>query len=76
MPKIVHDTPNCIGCGACAAVCSEFWEMGSDGKSHLKGAEVVKEGNEIVRQELVVEELGCNREAADSCPVKVIKIEE
>ena len=29
---------NCIGCGACAAVCPTSFEMGADGKAHAKEA--------------------------------------
>jgi len=32
------DPEKCIGCGACAAVCSEGFEMKDDGKSHVKDA--------------------------------------
>jgi len=59
--KIVQVVEDCIGCGACAAVCDN-WEMGSDGKSHPKAVEV--------------EELGCNKEAVDVCPVGCIRVEE
>jgi ferredoxin len=72
MPKVVHDTPGCIGCGACAAICPDFWELGDDGKAHLKGAKVTKEGDEITKEELKVKEAGCNKDAAESCPAKVI----
>ena len=50
----------CIGCGACAATCDNF-EV-KDGKAHAKKAEV--------------DEVGCNQEAADVCPVDAIKVEE
>jgi ferredoxin len=30
------DQKKCIGCGACASVCPEGFEMGDDGKSHAK----------------------------------------
>ena len=30
------DQEACIGCGACTAVCTEGFEMKSDGKSHVK----------------------------------------
>jgi len=76
MPKIVQDTPGCIGCGACAAICPDYWELGSEGKAHLKKAKVTKEGKEIVRQELVVKDAGCNKDAAESCPARVIHIEK
>jgi len=26
----------CIGCGACVSICSAGFEMGSNGKSHVK----------------------------------------
>ena len=27
MVKIVHEKWKCIGCGACAAICADHWEM-------------------------------------------------
>ena len=60
--KIVHDRDGCIGCGACASVCPDNWEMADDGKSKPKKTEL--------------DEIGCNQQAADACPVSVIKIEE
>lgn len=74
MPKIVHDTVNCIGCGACAAICPDFWELGDDSKAHLKGGKVTKEHGEVIKEELTVKQLGCNKDAAESCPAKVISI--
>ena len=62
MAKIVQDKDACIGCGACASVCPDNWEMGDDGKAHPKQAEV--------------SEVGCNQAAADTCPVQCIKIEQ
>lgn len=37
------DADKCIGCGACAAVCADGFELGDDGKAHVKdgGAECV-----------------------------------
>jgi len=68
--KIIHDRPVCIGCGACAAVCPDYWEMAGD-KSHLKGSKA--QGEQFV---LEVPKAGCNNEAAQSCPVNCIHIEE
>lgn len=56
MVKVNKET--CIGCGACAATCPEVFEMGDDGKSHVKkGAK----GNEKGIQE-----------AIENCPVDAI----
>lgn len=30
------DQEKCIGCGACVSVCPNVFEMGDDGKSHVK----------------------------------------
>lgn len=68
--KIIHERQKCIGCGACAAVCPAFWEMAEDGKANLKGAKKIQNEN----YQLEVEEVGCNKEAADSCPVQCIHI--
>lgn len=54
------DIETCIGCGACASVCEEVFEM-KDGKAH------VKEGQEKSTAD-------CCKEASDSCPVTAIKI--
>ncbi len=57
--KIVYDKEKCIGCGACAAVCDENWEMDGD-KAKPKRTEL--------------NDVGCNQAAADGCPVECIKI--
>ena len=62
MVKIEQDYEACIGCGACAAVCPENWEMTEDNKAKPLKTEVL--------------EAGCNKEAADACPVQCIKIIE
>lgn len=75
--KIQHDRPNCIGCGACAAVSPDYWEMSpTDGKSDLKEAKETKKGEEIILEEREIsqEKYQSNKEAADSCPVNVIHI--
>ncbi|MBI4652710.1 ferredoxin [Candidatus Kuenenbacteria bacterium] len=72
MYKIIHDREKCIGCGACAALCPDYWEMNDDGKSLLKGA---KKNKETGSDELEVEKLKCNENIEDSCPVQCIRIE-
>ena len=45
--KIILERQKCIGCGSCVAVCSKYWEMGDDGKGHLKDSKTdSKTGNE------------------------------
>jgi ferredoxin len=60
--KITHERDVCIGCGACVAICPSNWEMASDGKSKPKKTDL--------------DDIGCNQEAADSCPVQCIHIEK
>ena len=72
MPKVIQEREKCIGCGACVSICSNFWELSEDGKSTLKGS-VNTEGE---KYELEVPSVGCNQEAADSCPVQCIIILE
>ena len=59
--KIIVDKDACIGCGSCAAICAEVFEMQGD-KSQAKKP--------------VIKEMGCAKEAADACPVQCIKIKE
>lgn len=60
--KITQDHEKCIGCGTCVALCPENWEMQDDGKARPK--------------KTTVEEIGCNQQAADSCPVACIHIKK
>lgn len=56
--KIEIDKEKCIGCGTCAATCNNF-EL-EEGKAKAKETEV--------------NDIGCNQEAADACPVQAIKV--
>lgn len=60
--KIIHMRKLCIGCGACATICPENWEMADDGKSKPKKTDL--------------DDISCNKEAADACPVSCIKMKE
>ena len=73
--RIEHDRPGCIGCSACAAVSPTSWTMSpTDGKSDLVGSKETKNGDEITLEELELDDLGSNKEAAEACPVNVIHI--
>ena len=69
--KIEHVREECIGCGSCVSICSGFWEMNKDGKSDLKKAKNIGK-----KQVLEVNDLKCNMEAAETCPVNCIHIYE
>ncbi|MFH1787577.1 MAG: ferredoxin [archaeon] len=46
----------CIGCGACASICPEVFELAEDGKAKIKAQK----------------DLPCVKEAIDSCPVDAL----
>ena len=72
MYKLKHDRPNCIGCGACEAVASDFFEMKEDGKSQVKGGK--KLDNDQYELDFEEKDFKAIKDAADSCPVNVIHI--
>ena len=57
--KIKVDKGKCIGCGSCAAICPESFELKGD-KAFVKRAEVGK--------------ITCESEAESACPVQAISI--
>lgn len=69
--RIIVERKKCISCGSCAAVCPHYFEMTEDNKAHLKDSK--KDAND--NEELEIIEPGCARDAADVCPVQIIKIE-
>ncbi len=69
--KVEIERPLCISCESCVNICPEFWEMASDGYSHLKDSEKVGDN-----EEREMEDAGCNIEAAESCPATCIHVYE
>jgi ferredoxin len=62
MVSVKVDDDKCIGCGFCASICAEAFEIGSDGKSHVKDVKACKK---------------CDcKAAAEGCPVQAIEYKE
>lgn len=72
--KVRFDRDGCIGCGACAQICSEFWSM-SNSKSDLKGGKQM-DGDDWFERDISKADLDCNKAAAEACPADVIHIVE
>lgn len=71
MSKVVFEKDKCIGCGVCASICPNFWEMDENNKAELKGGNKKEDGT----TELEIENIGCNTNTSQSCPVQCIKVE-
>ena len=61
--KVTVDEDTCTGCGACVSICPDVFDMEGD-------VAVVKDPAAVAG-----DEAGC-RDAAESCPVEAIAIEE
>jgi len=70
--KIYQDHEGCIGCGSCVVVCPKFWKMGDDDKAEIIGGKKNEKGD----YELDIDEVECNKDAEEVCPVQVIKVIE
>ena len=68
MSKIKLERERCIGCGSCQAICSKYFELGEDGKSHIIGSD------KQTVEELEVEKIECAESAAEACPAQCIQI--
>lgn len=70
--KVILKRSECIGCGACSAVCPKNFKMGDDGKSELIGSKL-DTNNDMVSE---IEKPGCVEDAVNGCPVQCIHIEK
>lgn len=76
MPKIkvIHYPENCIGCNCCVLMAPGQWRINEEtGRAELIGA--TRKGNCDI---LEIDEMdqAANQSAAESCPVRIIKVEE
>lgn len=60
----IVDKSLCIGCGLCAEICPQVFEMGDDDKAQVKTDPVPPDAEDSCRQ------------AADQCPGSAIQIAE
>lgn len=70
--KLKVNLRECIGCGACVAVAGNYFEIGGDGKSHVKGGKV---DGDFSMKDFKGKGNSAMKEAVESCPVKVISVE-
>lgn len=61
--KVKVNQDACIGCGACAAICEDVFELNDEGLSVAKTEEVSEDKEQEVR------------DAIDSCPTAAIEEE-
>ncbi|MBS3815305.1 MAG: ferredoxin [Hadesarchaea archaeon] len=71
MAKVIIDQDTCTGCGTCAALCGEAFELGDNGKAQLTAD---YQGDDAASGE-VPDEVGCVEAAAQACPVDAISAE-
>ena len=75
--KVKVNKDACIGCGACASICPDVFELNDEGLSEVKVEEENKEKEEKEEFVSVKEELQDEvRDAADSCPTGAIEVNE
>ena len=71
--RVIHQRKKCIGCGSCAALCPKIFKMDDGNRAIIRGEATVF-NSEKGEQTLVIEMLGCIKEAADVCPAQCIII--
>ena len=59
--KFKVDKDKCIGCGACASLCSDIFEIEDDGFANAKDEEV----NDALKEDAIT--------AMESCPTEAIE---
>ena len=62
--KVYVDTPGCIGCWACIAICPNIFKFNEDNKSYA------------ANQPKDESELECAKQAEAACPVMVIHVKD
>lgn len=72
--KVIHYPENCIGCNSCCILAPQNWRINDEtGLAELIGG--VKKGDTVVL-EITEHDKQDNINAAEACPVRIIKVEE
>ena len=75
--RVEIDRTICQGFGACVELCpSGFILSDEDGKALLQGGEEKTNDGRSVKSSIVIDDLGCYRQAEATCPFKAIKVVE
>lgn len=73
--RVEVDRIACQGFGACVELCPQFFQLSDDdGKTDIQGAKKITERDEIIKEVLEKDDLGCMKEAAEACPFNAIHI--
>ncbi|UCH57305.1 MAG: ferredoxin [Candidatus Bathyarchaeota archaeon] len=74
--RVEVDRLKCNGFGACVELCPHAFYLGEDGRSKIRGAEEVVEGDMNVKDFIVVDDLGCYKIAEEACPFQAINVQK
>lgn len=73
MPKILFQRIKCIGCNACVEAAPDRWRVSTkDGRCNLIGSTEKRGIHQVAIHQV---EYAQNLEAADNCPMRIIKVE-
>lgn len=71
--KIAHQRESCIWCGSCVLIAPAQWSMDPhDGKANLQGGK--PKWSQYIVGEIDADDLAVNQEAAEACPMKIIRV--
>jgi len=69
------DKTACRSFGACIELCPQYFHFSDvDGKSSFKGSSTISEKEGVVSEKIILNELGCVKNATEACPFKAIHI--
>ena len=73
--KIVIDRSDCTSCGTCWDTCPEFFEQDPD-DSFSRVIKKYRLNNDMAQGMPPADAEACVQDAADLCPVQIIRVEE